>query len=196
MRGRFQQRPTDPSPTVPNKTKGEVICTWVRNGAFEAAAAACEGVTPEELREWVKSGEKKRNRVKLYAEFARRLRMAKAQARVQAEISVHDTDPKTWLRNGPGKETEGNPGWTSIVKPMVGSHTTINMLASPEWNGVWATVLRVLSAYPEARQALVEAMQSQKEPRKPKVVEALPPTTTPPAGSETEQPSFLEPPVP
>lgn len=54
------------------------------------------------------------------------------------------------------------------------------MLASPEWNGLWCLILKALKQHPDARSALIEAMQTF-EPEN--VVNALPQTTTPPEPS-------------
>jgi len=37
----------------------------------------------------------------------------------------------------------------------------INILATPEWNGLWARILEALAAFPEARLALAQALRGQ-----------------------------------
>src|SRR5262245_25232287 len=94
-----------------------------------------------------------------------------AQARVKAEIAVPAADPKIWLRSDPGKEREGDPGWSAPVKAALQSSGNAAMLASPEWNALWCLILKSLASFPDARKALVDAMQSFDSD---KVVNAIP----------------------
>jgi len=48
------------------------------------------------------------------------------------------------------------------------------MLASPEWNALWCLILKSLASFPDARKALVDAMQTFESTN---VVNALPQTT-------------------
>ncbi len=89
------------------------------------------------------------------------------QARLTAEIKAHDDEPLRWLQQGPGKETADSPGWSTPVKPTV-NHTnnTINLLLHPEMQSLFAAILQVLTAFPEARQAVSEALASVRNPRR------------------------------
>lgn len=103
----------------------------------------------------------KRNAKSRFKQFVRKVRQAKAQARLLVEIEVRERDPRFWLTRGPGRETEGNPGWSKEVKPHITKNQqTINLLYSPEWNSLWAHILKVLSAFPEARAALAAELQN------------------------------------
>lgn len=151
-------RPTDASADVPGKSIGEVICSWVRQGAFPHVAASAAGVAPEVWKRWLEAGKKALRQSAPYYKFFRELEKAKAQARIRAEIAVFDADPKTWLRSGPGKETADSAGWTTLVKPAIMNQQQINILASPEWNQLWAHILGVLGSFPDARTALADAL--------------------------------------
>jgi hypothetical protein len=87
------------------------------------------------------------------------VRQAKAQARILAEIEVRVNDPRFWLTRGPGREQPGSPGWSKETKPVViQDNRSLNLLASPEWNSLWATILQALASFPEARAALAQAL--------------------------------------
>jgi hypothetical protein len=85
---------------------------------------------------------------------------AAAQARLLAETKLFEKDPKTWLKSGPGKESRGNPGWSKEVAPAppAGGRPG-NVLASPQWQALWARILAALADFPEARAALAQALQ-------------------------------------
>jgi len=87
------------------------IVEAIRAGAFDHVAAEAAGISPSTFYLWMTkgaSGEEK------YTEFSEEVRTARAQARIQAETIVYKSDPKFWLRNGPGKGRQGEPGWTDI----------------------------------------------------------------------------------
>jgi hypothetical protein len=87
---------------------------------------------------------------------------ARAQARLKAEVSILAHNALAWLTRGPGKETEGSPGWTVPVKPSPRSDTSINVLMHPEFLAIITRILEKLSPFPEARAAAAEAIQQQK----------------------------------
>lgn len=47
-----------------------------------------------------------------------------------------------------------------IVQPDVTQQTTVNVLSAPEWAGIRTAVLAALSAHPEARQAVIDALSA------------------------------------
>ena len=65
-----------------------------------------------------------------------------------------------WLRQGPGKERPDDPGWTQVVPPprVVETNQQINVLCTPELQGVIAALLQVLAPFPEARVAVAKAL--------------------------------------
>jgi hypothetical protein len=102
-------------------------------------------------------------RHRLYADA---VRQAIAQARLAAEIKAFQDDPVTWQKQGPGKETPESPGWTTTVKPIIREgNQTINVLLSPEMQGVFAAILQVLAPFPEARAAAARALAGEKTAR-------------------------------
>src|SRR5262245_1663408 len=166
--------PDDPAADPPGRTLAQVIIAFVRQGAYPHVAAEAAGVPRRVLQRWLDLATKRREIHKPYRTFADQLRQAQAQARVKAEIAVLDADPQIWLRSGPGKEREGDPGWSATVKAALQSSGNAAMLASPEWNALWCLILKSLASFPDARKALVDAMQSLDSD---KVVNALPHTT-------------------
>jgi hypothetical protein len=97
-------RKTKLSPEITSK-----IVEAISGGAFDHVAAESSGISPSTYYSWMTkgaSGEEK------YSEFSEEVRTARAQARIKAETSVYKSDPKFWLRNGPGKGRPGEPGWT------------------------------------------------------------------------------------
>ena len=83
-----------------------------------------------------------------------------------AEIKAFQDDPVTWLKQGPGKETPDSLGWTTTVKPIIREgNQAINVLLSPEMQGVFAAIPQVLAPFPEARAAVAQARAGEKAAR-------------------------------
>jgi hypothetical protein len=78
------------------------------------------------------------------------VRQAVAEARLKAEIEVFTSDPVFWLRNGPGKDAPGNPGWSAPVKPVSISTTNqqVNFLLSPQRMTLASLILETLAPFP------------------------------------------------
>ena len=68
---------------------------------------------------------------------------------------------------GAGKERPDNPGWTQAVPPprVVETNQQINVLCSPELQGVIAALLQVLTPFPEARVAVARALGGVEVPK-------------------------------
>jgi hypothetical protein len=80
------------------------------------------------------------------------VRTAKAQARLKAEMAVMEDNPAKWLQQGPSKEKPEQEGWTVPVKPILReANQTIDVLLSPQMQGLFATILQLLEPFPEAR---------------------------------------------
>jgi hypothetical protein len=138
------------------------ICDFVRAGGYPRVAAEAAGVPGELYDQWEAKGTKGGKGVAKYRKMVTLIRQAQAQARLKAEIDCRSNDPKFWLRSGPGKETTTAPGWSQAPKPaVVVDQRQVNLLASPEWNSLWALILQTLSAFPDARAALATALASQ-----------------------------------
>jgi hypothetical protein len=138
----------DPTNEPYDPLLAERILAFIRVGGYPQAAAEAAGVRRQAYREWLRDDG-----------FAGQVRQAAAQARLQAELAVYDKDPKFWLTHGPGRETADNPGWTGEVRadPQRQPGTPA---AGPEWASVAAAVLEALAAFPQARLAVAQALQS------------------------------------
>jgi hypothetical protein len=135
------------------------ILDEIEAGGWPHVAAEAAGVSREQFSRWLLAGEKPKAH-KAVRNFARQVKIARAKARLKAEKAVLLDDPKTWLRSGPGKERPNDPGWTSIVKPILTNQTTqtINLLASPDFLAFLANLRQVLAGYPEALEAVSDAL--------------------------------------
>lgn len=129
----------------------EKIAAFIRAGGFAHIAAEAAGLPREVFARWMERGERT-DAPANYRTFARVIREAEAQARLQAELNVRSDKPLDWLKSGPGKTSTDNPGWGNSSK--AGS-TEI------EREQVWSEVLHLfgrcaeqLAAYPDARAAL------------------------------------------
>ncbi len=142
------------------------ICAFITAGGFPQIAAEAAGVPRKVFKNWLEWGKKSgKGPYKKYRLFVETVLQAVAQSRLTAEIKAHDEEPLKWLQQGPGKETKDNPGWTVPVKPQVSqTNQTINLLLNPEMQGLFAAILQVLSPFPEARQAVSEALANNKPP--------------------------------
>ncbi|MBT7833488.1 MAG: hypothetical protein HN667_07620 [Chloroflexi bacterium] len=95
-------------PKLTNETTGLVVES-IEAGAFDYVAAEAAGISPSTYYDWMARG---RNGEPEFLEFSERVRQARAQARLNAESRVFKSDPKSWLRYGPGKDRPSMPGWT------------------------------------------------------------------------------------
>jgi hypothetical protein len=105
------------------------IVAFVRAGSYDWVAAEANGVDRQTFWEWIRRGEGRehpdRPPTDLYANFAKEVREARAQARSAAEVEVRQANPEFWLRCGPGKERPGEPGWTERPAQLEMPHVTI-----------------------------------------------------------------------
>src|SRR5262249_11164182 len=99
---------------------GLQIASLIRSGCFIHVAAEANGLPRQVLDHWLKQGEAK-DAPEEYAWFAAEIRRATAQARMRAENSAFENDPRAWLEHGPGRDRPGDPGWTSSTRPAAGS---------------------------------------------------------------------------
>jgi hypothetical protein len=80
-------------------------------------------------------------------------------------MAVLEDIPAKWLQQRPGKEKPEQEGWTVPVKPIVREgNQTINVLLSPQMQGLFATILQLLEPYPEARARIAEALAGKERP--------------------------------
>jgi hypothetical protein len=130
------------------------IVATIRAGAFAHLAAEAAGVPRRLFAVWLDRGRRKQARPP-YRTFWLNVLQAKAQARLGAEMEVRKKDPKFWLRYGPGKEADDAPGWTTTGKKAAKAEG----LANPAFRRLLGTILQVLAPFPEARQAIVTALE-------------------------------------
>jgi hypothetical protein len=98
----------------------KAIVEAIRAGAFDWVAAEAAGIGRRTFYDWLKRGESGDQR---FVRFLADVRQARAEARAGAEWAVHKRDPLAWLRLGPGREREDEPGWTSPIKPGAATAT-------------------------------------------------------------------------
>ena len=89
----------------------EQVTLAVAKGAYAHIAAEAGGIAPSTFFDWMRKGREGDSR---FMEFSERVSEARAKARLRAEKLVFESDPKFWLRCGPGRERPGNPGWTAV----------------------------------------------------------------------------------
>lgn len=82
-------RPTKLTPEAAQK-----IVALIRQGAYDWVAAQAAGINPATFRRWMAAG---RAGNRTYAEFAREVDRARAEARVLAEIEVRRAVRARWL---------------------------------------------------------------------------------------------------
>ena len=86
------------------------IVSYIRSGAFDWVAAEAGGIAASTFRRWMKDGELG---VAAYIGFYEAVRVARAEARVTAEVEVRKDNPLAWLRYGPGRDRGPEKrGWT------------------------------------------------------------------------------------
>jgi hypothetical protein len=143
------------------------ICQFIQAGGFPHVAASAAGIPASEFEKWMQLGDvtKKLHHRKPYIAFRLAVLQAQAQARLAAEIQAHQDSPLVWLKQGPGKETPTSTGWTVPVKPTAITHQQINLLLSPEMQGIFLALLQILAPFPEARAAVAKALYSQDQPK-------------------------------
>jgi hypothetical protein len=135
------------------------IIAGIHAGGYPHVAAEAWGVPKEIFDDWLKRGSANDAR-EPYRSFAKDVREAQAKARLRAEMAVFEADPKIWLIHGPGRETDGSPGWSVSVKPAEGTAGERNALLDPQLMALFHTLLEVLRDYPEARIQVAQALMN------------------------------------
>ena len=130
----------------------EKIVAYIRAGGYAHIAAEAAGLPREVFARWLARGESA-GAPAIYRAFARAIREAEAQARLQAELNVRCDKPLDWLKAGPGKASADNPGWGNPGKAGVADKI--------DRAQIWSEVLHLfgrcaeqLAGYPDARAAL------------------------------------------
>ena len=91
------------------------IVSVIRAGTFEIVAARTAGIGKSTFYTWLKRGAEAKTG--MYREFHDDVIRARAEARATAEIQVHKINPLSWLRLGPGRDRDAEPGWTHDLLP-------------------------------------------------------------------------------
>jgi hypothetical protein len=137
------------------------ICAYIRSGAFPHIAAEAAGVPQEVFDDWLKLGSAAKKSTGKYRRFADAVRAANAQVRLRAESELLDTDPKSWLTQGPGKHRTRRPGWSGTVKPTEETDDrSANLLADPAMSRLLARLSEVLAPFPDARKAVADILEN------------------------------------
>ena len=142
-------------PNLLTPERHKAIVAAIRAGAFDWIAAEANGIDRETFKLWMRTGTRKKREP--YISFVRDVRAARAQARLSAELEVRKDQPFSWLRFGPGREREGEAGWTesSEIKHL----GSVGVLYSQEWTVIAVAIEAALEKFPEAKLAVAEAMK-------------------------------------
>jgi hypothetical protein len=142
-------------PSFLTPERHRAIVAAIRAGAYDWVAAQANGIDPDTFRSWVRRGDRARDEP--FLSFVTDVRTARAQARLAAEIEVRKDEPFNWLRFGPGRERPGEDGWTESKE--IRHSGSFDILYSEEWTLITVAIEAALEPYPEARQAVAEAMK-------------------------------------
>jgi len=134
---------------LPPEVRSQILAT-IRAGGYPHIAAEAWGMPKEVFDEWIRRSKERKARG-LFRSFARDVRVAHAQARLKAELSVFENEPKVWLIHGPGRETDDSPGWSISVKPAELTVAGRNVLLDPELMRLFHIILQALVPHQEAR---------------------------------------------
>ena len=132
----------------------ERIVASLRAGGYPTIAAQAWGVPPRVFRVWLRRGESA-HPLEPYRGFAIAVREAIAQARLRAEMTIFESQPRLWLQNGPGRETADTPGWTTAVKPTP-KRDGSDALSLAAFRKIAAGISKTLGPYPEASAAVAD----------------------------------------
>jgi len=133
------------------------IVAAIRAGGYPHVAAEASGVPKDVFDDWLAQGNRK-NAWEPFRSFAMAVREAFAQARLRAEVEGYKKNPRMWLVNGPGRESEQRPGWSTSVKPAATTPESRNVLCDPEIMELFHKVLEALNPFPDARQKVADAL--------------------------------------
>lgn len=128
------------------------IVAFVRAGGYAHVAAEAAGLPREQFARWLARGEDPDAPAR-YRAFARAIREAEAQARLQAELTIRQDKPLDWLKTGPGKDVADNPGWGNPGKTTTADRKNQAQLLSAVLH-LFGRCAEKLADYPDARAAL------------------------------------------
>jgi hypothetical protein len=98
--------------------RAKIICDYIAQGGWDYIAAEAAGISQNRFY----------NYLERFPVFKRNVDAARAQARLNAEQRVQALEPSKWLRNGPGKDMLGRPGWSAnpTVQIMPGANAELS----------------------------------------------------------------------
>ncbi len=106
------------SPIKPTSTLIQQIRQYVLAGRYAHIAAAAAGVPSDVFEVWMQRGRQARAG-RIYRELVQEISQAEAQARLVSETSTFRDEPLKWLCQGPGREVDHRPGWSTPPRPHV-----------------------------------------------------------------------------
>ncbi len=139
--------------------QAQEVIAFIRAGGYPLVAAEAAGIPAACFRAWLDRGLGNRAR-QPYRDFVRQVQQAMAAARLLSEHAVFQKDPRFWLKHGPGRELPRSPGWTGEVKA---EHRLESWLdeggpKQVDLSDLCSRILKALMPYPEARAAVVQAL--------------------------------------
>jgi hypothetical protein len=144
-----------PRPTLLTPERHKAIVAAIRAGSYDWIAAEANGIDRSTFKAWMRTGIRKKREP--YLSFVRDVRAARAQARLSAEIEVRKEQPFSWLRFGPGREREGEAGWTESSE--IKHSGSVGVMYSQEWTVISVAIEAALENFPEAKLAVAEALK-------------------------------------
>ena len=142
-------------PTLLTPERHRAIVAAIRAGSYDWIAAEANGIDRDTFRSWMRRGDKEP--VEPYLTFVTDVRTARAQARLSAEIEVRRDQPFNWLRFGPGRERDGEAGWTETSE--VKHSGSVNVINSQELTVISVAIEAALEPFPEAKLSVADAMK-------------------------------------
>lgn len=124
----------------------KTIVAFARAGGFPEVAAEAAGVSRRVFVRWLRRGEQPGARRRFRA-FTAAVREAVAQARLKAEVAVHEGKPLDWLKHGPGRGDWGAKGRPPAAE---------RVMEDPETRGRIAKAMELAGPYPDFRVAFAE----------------------------------------
>jgi hypothetical protein len=113
------------------KERMEMIVAFIRAGAFDYVAAEAAGISERTFHEWIARGEGRhpnRGSTPKLRDFADQVRIAHAEARLAAELTIYKAEPRTWLRQV-ARTKPGREGWTDPPKEEQDGSATVGSAA-------------------------------------------------------------------
>ena len=145
-----------PRPTLLTPERHKSIVAAIRAGSYDWIAAEANGIDRQTFKLWMRKGQRQKREP--YLSFVKDVKTARAQARLSAEIEVRKDQPFNWLRFGPGRERDGEEGWTESSE--IRHSGSVGVMQSQEWTVISVAIEAALENYPDAKLAVAEAMRN------------------------------------